>query len=272
LQSFGVFIGDDLNVSLDNLSYTFLFRRPAWYLRHREDKRAIDTGLGILEKHLATNEPFSLAQKRFIMEAAFWNASHRLANKHRNKPRWIYGRLAHLLRRNETDLFANKEWGWKEPNSHMMLDHLVRYFPGLKYIHTVRHGLDMAYSSNQSQLFNWGNCFGIQPPRSEEEVPSASLRYWVEANKRILDKQELLGKDKVLVLNFDRVCREPAQELHNMVDFLGIEVAEEQFEQAKKIPVTPESSGRFRKVGSFDRKNFQADDLEFLESLGFSSM
>ena len=47
-------------------------------------------------------------------------------------------------------------WGWKEPNTHVILERMLNSFPQLKYIHVMRNGLDMAYSSNQQQLLLWG--------------------------------------------------------------------------------------------------------------------
>jgi len=55
-----------------------------------------------------------------------------------------------------------KGWGWKEPNTHIYLEFLSKYFSDLKYIFVIRHGLDMAFSKNQAQLYNWGNLLGVK--------------------------------------------------------------------------------------------------------------
>ena len=43
------------------------------------------------------------------------------------------------------------EWGWKEPNTHMILPFLLKKYKNLRYIHIMRNGLDNAYSKNQNQ-------------------------------------------------------------------------------------------------------------------------
>ena len=42
----------------------------------------------------------------------------------------------------------------EEPNSHIFIEHLVKYFDSLKFIFVVRNGLDMALSRNQKQFEN----------------------------------------------------------------------------------------------------------------------
>ena len=57
-------------------------------------------------------------------------------------------------------------WGWKEPNSHLMIRHLHRHFGDrLRYVHVIRNGLDMAQSRNQLQLIRWGSVFGVPVDR-----------------------------------------------------------------------------------------------------------
>ena len=47
-------------------------------------------------------------------------------------------------------------WGWKIPGNFYILKQLAERYPNLKYIHSLRNGLDMAFSKNQNQLNNWG--------------------------------------------------------------------------------------------------------------------
>ena len=81
-------------------------------------------------------------------------------------------------------------WGWKEPNTHLLLPYLVRRFPDMRYIHVVRHGLDMAFSSNQNQLATWGEQFQIP---ADLPPPVRSLRYWIAAQRRARDLGTALG-------------------------------------------------------------------------------
>ena len=46
----------------------------------------------------------------------------------------------------------SRPWGWKEPRSVFLLPFFASYFSGLKFLHVVRDGRDMAYSANQNQI------------------------------------------------------------------------------------------------------------------------
>jgi hypothetical protein len=135
------------------------------------------------------------------------------------------------------------------------------YFPGFKYIHTIRHGLDMAFSSNQQQLFNWGPMFGVQLPSRNEDIPEASFRYWVEANKSVLKIGERLGKDRFLVVNFDQLCAQPELGIANLLSFLGLV-----HEQRKVDLLISLSTGRFHDK---ELNWVKEHDLSFLQSCGF---
>ena len=158
-------------------------------------------------------------------------------------------------------------WGWKEPNSHIYLEFLDSYFRNIKYIHTIRHGLDMAFSENQQQLYNWGPLLGIELPESKEDEPAASLKYWIKSNRRVVGIGEKLGNQKFLIVNFDRLCLSPRSEILKIASFVNIRPDAKSMKILYRIPKRPKSLGRFREhnISKFD----PADLLE-LENMGFS--
>ena len=159
-------------------------------------------------------------------------------------------------------------WGWKEPNTHIYLEHLADYFGNFKYLHTIRHGLDMAFSENQQQLYNWGPFFGLKLPASRSDVPALSLKYWIKSNKRALEIGEKLGDQKFLVVNFDRLCLSPNSEIQRILSFLNIAPGAETLPALSRIPQKPKSLGRYR---AHDIGQFDPADLNELENLGFST-
>ena len=50
-----------------------------------------------------------------------------------------------------------RPWGWKEPRSVYLLPFLAAELPGLRFLHVVRDGRDMAFSENQVQLRKHGD-------------------------------------------------------------------------------------------------------------------
>ena len=52
---------------------------------------------------------------------------------------------------------GGRPWGWKEPRSVYLLPFLAAELPGLRFLHVVRDGRDMALSENQVQLRKHGD-------------------------------------------------------------------------------------------------------------------
>ncbi len=140
------------------------------------------------------------------------------------------------------------------------------YFKDFRYIHTIRHGLDMAYSSNQQQLFNWASLFGINIPEKQEEIPAASFRYWVEANRKVISFGNQLGSKKFLLVNFDKLCEDPFAGVKEIASFLQVSLPEELLIKAAALPVMPESAGRYK---NHPGDVFNKEDLLFLKAIGF---
>ena len=188
----GFFLGSDLNLENDNLWFTLLFRRPRWYQRVAAgQENRIFTGLRVLTKAMLGTGALTLDEAAFLAGAAVeLSVNFQVSNK-TMRGTWPFERARNIMRAAKTPPAGNyRGWVWKEPNSHIYLPYLFRQYPALKYVHVIRHGLDLAFSINQVQLQNWSFLFGLKRPKSKSEVPAASLKYWVRANERAID----LGK------------------------------------------------------------------------------
>jgi len=266
LQKFNFFLGDDLNKSLDNLCYTLLFKRPGWYYKNSMKTSVIKTGLRILEKKLTGKHCYSPAEYFYLFNAMQLMYRYGHNSEKSGTGRWAIERFSRILNNQNIDIESYTGWGWKEPNTHLLLKDINNYFPEFKYIHTLRNGLDMAFSNNQQQLFNWGPMFGVDLPQEVSEIPAASFRYWVEVHRKILQYRAEIGRDKILILNFDKLCDNPADGIKIISDFLNLEVEEIQLQDAIKIPQIPTSRGRYK---CEDISMFREEDLAFLNYLGF---
>ncbi len=263
LELFGFFLGTDLNRAHDNLWFTMLLKRPRWFYRRRTDKRSIRHGLDVLEK-LMLGKTLTAWDLAFIGRAFLSMTLFGHNADGDGKGAWAVERLKNMLHRKTPCGKEYTGWGWKEPNSHLVLDVLGQKYDDFKYIHLMRHGLDMAFSANQQQLFNWGPIFGVARPVSGEGVPEASLRYWLRANERALKIGKRLGSRKFLPVSFENLCRSPEKEIHRMVRFLDIAVEPARYAEAVALPVPPPSLGRHKRE---DLGRFGKDDLETLQRL-----
>ena len=263
----GFYIGDDLNPAKDNLWFLLLFKRPRWFRRACHDKNKIFTGLRLLSKAMLHQSRPEWPELRFLIRAVFEISIFGHNYKGAGRGFWPFVRAWNIVARQPKMTLNQSRWGWKEPNTHIYLKYLAAYFSNIKYIHTIRHGLDMAFSENQQQLYNWGPILGLELPKSRSDVPAASLKYWIRSNRRVMEIGEKLGDQKFLVVNFDRLCLSPKSEIQKIVSFLNVDPGAENLAAMCRIPQRPKSLGRYR---AHNTSQFDPADLSELNDLGFS--
>lgn len=136
----------------------------------------------------------------------------------------------------------------------------------MKYIHTMRHGIDMAYSRNQQQFYNWCSYFGIEIPETYNLLPKAVLNYWIKANQRsIALGRNLLGK-RFLVINFDEMCYSPRQHVEKMLRFLEVDIDNVNMTILCNLIRVPQSIGRYK---AHDLSIFEEQEIFAVKNLGF---
>lgn len=247
LQDAGVFMGEDLNASNDLLWFTLLFKYE--HVCDIEDEQ-FDKLVDILAAGLAGGAPLDAHSCTRLAELADEARPNQPAGEMRDAADSLIAAAARPAH--------GHRWGWKEPNTHIVIERLWRRLPDLRYVHVVRHGVDMAFSENQNQLALWG-------PRvlgsDEEPSPPRSLRYWCKVHHRL---QVLLAANprRMYWLDYDEFCLDPEEGFENLRRFLA-------------LPATsvPDLSG-VRKPGeprhaSQDLSGFAPVDLAYVSSLGY---
>ena len=83
--------------------------------------------------------------------------------------------------------------------------------------------------------------------------------------KRICCNRALLD-NRLYILDFDLLCRNPAQQIDKLNQFLGLDVNVDDLEAAASTIVIPDSTGRYRDQ---DCRQLCSEDVEFVRRLGF---
>ncbi len=249
LRALGYYIGDDVNEMLDNLWFTLMFKRRAVLLESADEFARLASlffarmsGSGLPADASSVVAP--LTRDRLQHDAA-----------------WLTER-AHSFMRHDTPRDSGGAWGWKEPNTHVVIDRLMQFDGELRYIHFVRHPLDMAYSDNKYQLENWGP---IMLSREVRLDARDALAYWCAAHRRILG---IMARwpDRSLMVDFDAVCDEPQRVTGGIAAFLGAHDASAACDAVARLVQRPPSSGRFREAGG---TAFNPEDVRYVASLGY---
>ncbi len=261
LLKMGIYLGKDLNSSKDNRLFTFLLKRSEWYEKHIYTEHKINRAFSILKKRMMSVDELSLADKYFLFKCCLdWTF------KKKRKIRWSIKRLKSML--SDTDFSKHRfyGWGWKEPNSHIYIPNLHQNFNNFRYIHVIRHGLDMAYSKNQTQLRSWGKLFGINSPETPDQIPCLSLKFWNKVNMRAINMGRELPGNRFLLVNFDNLCLFPERETGKIIEFLKIDISNKKRSEINSLPRLPKSSGRY-KLHSLNM--FSNEDFISVRNFGF---
>ena len=264
MQRCGYFIGPDLNEAYDNLWFTLLFRRPGWFAGAEPSE--VQTAIRVFDRAMMGRPADARGRVGVILNAMLPMVVRGSDYKRRLRGKWPLVRAWRLWRGAGRAAANGRAWGWKEPNSHVYLPHLLVYYPEMKYVHVIRHGLDMALSSNQAQLYNWGPRFRVEPPKSKEEEPRAAFDYWVVSNRQAISFGQAHLGDRFLLVDFDRLCASPMAEVGRLLRFLDAGASDDQVSALAEIPRRPTSTGRYK---NRDPSVFGKDALQALEAFGF---
>lgn len=274
LSGLGLNIGSNLNDPLDNNVFVYLFRRIQT-LDVIKDKKLFKKYLSILRKTFCeTKEQLTEEEIKIIEELSHiknQGVSYKWLGEQCKliQENVIYGPIKEgmdtiddIRKHFQLEQTLNGKWGWKAPNSHVIMKELFEVYPNMKYIMVVRNGLDMAYSDNQGQLKLWGPVLFDKKElhKGWDKSPRLSLKYWCMVHKRIL--QDSKGKN-FLWLDYDKLCMDPDKYLPILFDFL--EISHKYIESVK--PMIKISSG----IGRYKEHNdkFDQEDLDFVKELGY---
>ncbi|MGH2979421.1 MAG: sulfotransferase [Solirubrobacterales bacterium] len=135
-------------------------------------------------------------------------------------------------------------WGWKHPHSYLMLPFLHQRHPGLRFLHMVRDGRDMAFSENQYQAERYGpTALGARWAGPE---PVRSAAYWAWGNTLAADDGQELG-EKYLCVRFEDLCADPVPTVRRLLGFAVPDADVDRFMEGSLRDISPPASlGRWR--------------------------
>ena len=269
MRRLGVYTGSDLNKAGDNKWFTLLCKLPRFDLDESSpDAAQVARSLDLLERAM-TGRLSTWADRRTVSHVL-----RRCLSEERARPlpddrpqEWLRDIAASLRRSRRTLPPGAPLWGWKEPNSHLFLPHLLRQFDErLRYVHVIRNGVYMAHSRNQSQVVRWGGFFGVAV-EDTMPTPQQSLDYWLAANELAVARGRAMRPGHFLLVNHHDLCRDPRRYVPRLVEFLGIHPPDSLMEQLVSLPNPPKSPGLT--LGEMERE-FGQERLTRVRELGFS--
>src|SRR5207302_8935000 len=127
-----------------------------------------------------------------------------------------------------------------------VLPEIIATFPDVRYVHVVRHPLDMAWSSNSTQLRLWGDLHGIEPAHAESCHPAAQLAWWLRSTRQAVETCVSL-EGRFMLLRYESFCEHPLRSVAELAEFAGLRPDEETLQRASAGVELSASIGRWRR-------------------------
>lgn len=246
IHNVGVYIHNYQNRALDNIFFSRIVSAHPSLRKysHRRLRSRLDAFT-----RLYAGKPLTPGQLILV---------YRSMKKPRPRQTWL------LLRRSAEHRKEHRgyaQWCFKNPRTQFFLPQLATHFPGCRYIHIIRNGLDMAFSSNTNQLQHWGADFNID---ENNPLPVRQLDFWIAVNHWVLQQCQLLLPERHYVLSFDDLCSHPEEEIDKLITFLHLE-PERAIEELAQLVERPAGSGRYRAHPNI----FSPEQIQAVGDLGF---
>jgi hypothetical protein len=145
--------------------------------------------------------------------------------------------LTTLLERHRAPADGGR-WGWKEPRSIYLVSFLAGALPGLRLIHIVRDGRDVAFSKNQNQPRKHADAFLGTASAEEPDAPPRAIELWNAVNLEAADVGEAELGERYLRIRFEDLCAEPEPVIARVLNFLELEGDAAAFAQEVEPPPT----------------------------------
>jgi hypothetical protein len=156
-------------------------------------------------------------------------------------------------------------WGWKEPRSIFLVPFLAQALPGLRLVHVVRDGRDLAFSKNQNQPRKHADAF-LGSESEQPDAPPRAIELWNAVNLEAADAGETELGERYLRIRFEDLCATPEPLVARLLDFLGLEG--DPAELAREVEAPP-TIGRWREADPELAKELERIARPALERFGY---
>jgi hypothetical protein len=137
-------------------------------------------------------------------------------------------------------------WGWKQPRSMHFLPFVREVYPGMRLIHVVRDGRDVAFGRPGHLRARGTGEITLGPNVRGEAEQVRMARFWSEVNALAADYGEAEMGEHYLRIRFEDVCDRPAPTLARILRFASVAGEPKPTPEMLSEIVRPDSIGRWR--------------------------
>lgn len=217
----GLPLADDVNISLDDLRFTWLLKRPSRFCGDNGSRNS-EAIVRAIAVHEAISRLCAVNSRHCDVDSSVWSElgqacfDHLVREKYHPR-RWILQRLIGLARRR--DAKDGAAWCFKEPHATVFLPELAEWYgERMAYIHVIRDGHDMALSGTTQQFAHWGRQYGLA---AGAPVPEAMFEFWYRFNRRALMQMRDVVAGPTVVVDYDRLVEDPGSVASGLIRWIG---------------------------------------------------
>jgi hypothetical protein len=160
-------------------------------------------------------------------------------------------------------------WGWKAPRTILIFPFVHELFPGMKVVHLVRDGRDMAYSKNQNQARRHGPQL-LDKEQNELPKPVRSMAFWARVNLAAARYGERNLGENYMRMRYEDVCGDPRACSVQLLDFLDSPASRESIQAFAASEIRPSSSiGRWRERAAAEIRELEDVGGAALRKFGY---
>jgi hypothetical protein len=173
-----------------------------------------------------------------------------------------FARAADQLRQDKP---FGMHWGWKNGRSMYLLPLIHARYPGMRFVHVLRDGRDMAFSPNRNQLCkHYRSLFGAP---AEETDTGAAIRLWAETNLAVAHWSKRILQHRYFPIRFEDLCAEPARTCATLAEGLDLPIDLGELLASSVLP--PPTIGRWQKAAGDKPFDVSALAAEALAVFGY---
>jgi Sulfotransferase family len=172
-------------------------------------------------------------------------------------PRRLRHELRHAIAAHRAPLAdTNAPWGWKQPRSIHFLPLLHRLYPGLRFIHVLRDGRDLAFGRETpfriavgvSGSGVYSAAQGMADELDRQPAPVRMTGFWTRVNLLAAEFGEREMGDRYRRVRLEDICARPEHLVRELFGFVGVEPAEDLVRRTAADVVWPRTIGLHRRV------------------------
>jgi len=134
------------------------------------------------------------------------------------------------------------QWGWKNPRCMFILPVLQEIYPQMRFIHVVRDGYDMAFSSNQRQ--SQKHYYALFDEARANMTCEDHAKFWARVNTEVLRWTRRELGDRCLTVRLEDMCDQPEKAIQRLLEWAGLPV--QNVGTLRSLVKSPQSLGRWR--------------------------